>query len=153
MVYHFIDIQVTCGSGSTTQTTTLEKTATPAKTTMYITSTRMSSTETKMTVSPTHQDNSTTVSDTLPMKSTEPSGDEFTSKFRICTIIICNMGSKRQSPCIVVIVESLVDRILLSKDGIVNTRFSKIYMSNAYATTKSSCRTKCIAQTNNETLE
>ncbi|XP_056016793.1 uncharacterized protein LOC125677491 [Ostrea edulis] len=66
------DVQVTCASGSTTQTTT------PGKTTVYITSTQISSTGINMTVSPIHQDHSTTVSDTSPMTFKESVDDKLT---------------------------------------------------------------------------
>ncbi|MES1923260.1 hypothetical protein MHBO_004805 [Bonamia ostreae] len=55
----------------------------PPNTTVYVTSTQTSSTEIECTVSLTQQENYTTVSDTLLMKSTEPPGNELTCKFRV----------------------------------------------------------------------
>lgn len=125
MYYSFrsIDVQVTCGSDSTTQTMT------PQKTTFYITSTQLSSSEIEMTVSSTHQDNSTTVSDTVLMKSTEPSEDEMT-----CKLNNNYMCYKRQRPSILIIVESVLIKPTSGRNGMiqkfVNTLFSKLCINN-----------------------
>ncbi|XP_056016792.1 uncharacterized protein LOC130053496 [Ostrea edulis] len=59
------DIQITCGSNSTTNMSTF-----------YTTSTEMISTEIEMTNSPTHQDNYTTVSNNSQIRCTEPAEKE-----------------------------------------------------------------------------